>query len=55
MLDAPLSGSPPVVDAGNASIMVGGDRAAYERVEPVLLTIGRKALYIGDRRVRRCG
>lgn len=49
MLDAPLSGSPPVVDAGNASVMVGGDRAAYDRVEPVLLTIGRKALYIGAR------
>ncbi len=49
MLDAPLSGSPPVVDAGNASIMVGGDRAAFEKVEPVLLAIGRKALYIGGR------
>lgn len=49
MLDAPLSGSPPVVDAGNASVMVGGDRAAFERIEPVLLAIGRKALYIGER------
>ena len=49
MLDAPLSGSPPVVEAGNASVMVGGDRAAFERIEPVLLAIGRKALYIGER------
>nr|WP_281351539.1 NAD(P)-dependent oxidoreductase [Propylenella binzhouense] len=49
MLDAPLSGSPPVVEAGNASVMVGGDRAAFDRVEPVLLAIGRKALYIGER------
>ena len=49
MLDAPLSGSPPVVEAGNASIMVGGDRAAFERLEPVFLAIGRKALYIGER------
>lgn len=49
MLDAPLSGSPPVVEAGNASVMVGGDRAAYEKIEPVLLAIGRKALYIGER------
>jgi 3-hydroxyisobutyrate dehydrogenase-like beta-hydroxyacid dehydrogenase len=49
MLDAPLSGSPPVVEAGNASVMVGGDRAAFERLEPVFLAIGRKALYIGER------
>lgn len=49
MLDAPVSGSPPVVEAGNASVMVGGDEAAFERVKPVLLAIGRKALYIGDR------
>jgi 3-hydroxyisobutyrate dehydrogenase-like beta-hydroxyacid dehydrogenase len=49
MLDAPLSGSPPVVEAGNASVMVGGDRAAFEKVEPILLAIGRKALYIGER------
>lgn len=49
MLDSPLSGSPPVVDAGNASIMVGGDRAAFDKIEPVLLAIGRKALYIGGR------
>jgi 3-hydroxyisobutyrate dehydrogenase-like beta-hydroxyacid dehydrogenase len=49
MLDAPVSGSPPVVEAGNASIMVGGDAAAFERVKPVLLAIGKKALYIGGR------
>ena len=49
MLDAPISGSPPVVEAGNASIMVGGDQAAFERVKPLFLAIGRKALYIGER------
>lgn len=49
MLDGPLSGSPPVVEAGNASVMVGGDRAAFDKIEPVLLAIGRKALYIGER------
>src|SRR6266550_7823865 len=31
MLDAPISGSPVTVTAGNASIMVGGDAAAFER------------------------
>jgi 3-hydroxyisobutyrate dehydrogenase-like beta-hydroxyacid dehydrogenase len=47
MLDAPLSGSPITVEAGKASIMVGGDEAAFERVRPVLLDIGARASYIG--------
>jgi 3-hydroxyisobutyrate dehydrogenase-like beta-hydroxyacid dehydrogenase len=47
MLDAPISGSPITVTQGNASIMVGGDEAAYERVRPVLLAIGPKVSYIG--------
>jgi 3-hydroxyisobutyrate dehydrogenase-like beta-hydroxyacid dehydrogenase len=48
MLDGPLSGSPVTVVQGNASVMVGGDEAAYERVRPVLLAIGPKVTRIGD-------
>lgn len=48
MLDAPLSGSPITLEQGNASTMVGGDRTAYERVEPVLYEIGSKVSYIGE-------
>jgi 3-hydroxyisobutyrate dehydrogenase-like beta-hydroxyacid dehydrogenase len=48
MLDAPISGSPITLERGSASIMVGGDRAAFERVEPVLHDIGSKVSYIGD-------
>jgi 3-hydroxyisobutyrate dehydrogenase-like beta-hydroxyacid dehydrogenase len=47
MLDGPLSGSPVTVTQGNASIMIGGDAAAYERVKPVLLAIGPKVTRIG--------
>src|SRR6059058_4493008 len=47
MLDAPISGSPVTLAQGNASIMVGGDKAAFERVEPVLRAIGPKVTYIG--------
>lgn len=47
MLDAPLSGSPVTVAQGTASTMVGGDRAAYEKVEPVLHDVGSKVSYIG--------
>jgi len=47
MLDAPLSGSPVTVKAGQASIMVGGDEAAFERAKPILLAIGPKVARIG--------
>ena len=47
MLDGPISGSPVTVVQGNASVMVGGDRTAYERAREVLLTIGPKVSYIG--------
>lgn len=47
MLDAPISGSPVTLAAGKASIMVGGDKNAFERLRPVLLDIGAKATYIG--------
>jgi len=47
MLDGPLSGSPVTVVAGQASIMIGGDEAAYERAKPVLLAIGPKVMRIG--------
>jgi 3-hydroxyisobutyrate dehydrogenase-like beta-hydroxyacid dehydrogenase len=47
MLDGPLSGSPVTVVAGNASVMIGGDEAAFERAKPVLLAIGPKVTRIG--------
>jgi len=47
MLDAPISGSPVTVKAGNASIMVGGERSAFDRVKDMLTAIGPKVTYIG--------
>lgn len=49
MLDTPISGSPITLEQGSASIMVGGDRAGFDRVEPVLYDIGSKVSYIGER------
>jgi 3-hydroxyisobutyrate dehydrogenase-like beta-hydroxyacid dehydrogenase len=46
-LDCPVSGSPATLAAGQMSVMVGGDRAAFERVEGVLHAIGPKVTYIG--------
>ena len=40
MLDAPVSGSVPQVQAGTLTIMVGGDEGAYRRVEPLLRELG---------------
>jgi 3-hydroxyisobutyrate dehydrogenase-like beta-hydroxyacid dehydrogenase len=47
MLDGPISGSPVTVKTGQASVMIGGDEAAFERIKPVLLAIGPKVSRIG--------
>lgn len=47
MMDAPISGTTLTLGQGKASLMVGGDKAAFDRVEPVLLSIGPKVTYIG--------
>ena len=48
MIDAPISGSPITVRAGQASMMVGGSAADFEKARPILLAIGPKVLHIGD-------
>jgi 3-hydroxyisobutyrate dehydrogenase-like beta-hydroxyacid dehydrogenase len=47
MMDAPISGTTLTIGQGKASLMVGGDRATFDRVQPVLLAIGPKVTYIG--------
>jgi 3-hydroxyisobutyrate dehydrogenase-like beta-hydroxyacid dehydrogenase len=47
MLDAPVSGSVPQVQAGTLTIMVGGDEQAYARVEPLLRELGTPT-HIGE-------
>jgi 3-hydroxyisobutyrate dehydrogenase-like beta-hydroxyacid dehydrogenase len=46
-LDCPVSGSPATLAAGQMSVMVGGDPAAFERAEEVLHAIGPKVTYVG--------
>src|ERR671910_1507161 len=46
-LDCPVSGSPATLAAGQMSVMVGGERPAFEHVEEVLGAIGPKVTYIG--------
>jgi 3-hydroxyisobutyrate dehydrogenase-like beta-hydroxyacid dehydrogenase len=47
MLDAPVSGSIPQVQAGTLTIMVGGDEQAYREVEPILRELG-SPVHIGQ-------
>ena len=47
VLDAPVSGGPKGASSGKLAIWVGGERAAYERFEPVLRAIGDQPLYVG--------
>ncbi len=48
MLDAPVSGSAVTLDAGQLSVMVGGDYSVYEQVKPVLEDIGPTVNYVGE-------
>jgi 3-hydroxyisobutyrate dehydrogenase len=47
VLDAPVSGGKTGAATRNLAVMVGGDRAVYERVKPVLDAIGDKVFYAG--------
>ena len=46
-LDCPVSGSPATLAAGQMSVMAGGDREAFDRIEKILRAIGPKVTYIG--------
>ena len=46
-LDGPVSGGCHRAATGNISIFVGGEREDFERVLPVLTTMGRRILHVG--------
>jgi len=48
MVDAPVSGSVITLQQGKLSIMVGGRRATFDLLNPVLLDIGPKVTHVGD-------
>ena len=47
LLDAPVSGSPATLEAGQLSFMVGGDPAVLDRARPFLLAIGPTITHVG--------
>jgi len=46
-LDAPVSGSDIAAQQGTLSIMVGGERSAFEALQPVFGALGAKIVYCG--------
>ena len=47
MLDAPVSGSVSTLEEGKLSIMVGGEKDAFEQVRLILEAIGPKVTHVG--------
>jgi 3-hydroxyisobutyrate dehydrogenase len=47
IIDAPISGGHVAAENGNLSIMIGGSKETFERMKPVLSTIGQRLYYIG--------
>jgi 3-hydroxyisobutyrate dehydrogenase-like beta-hydroxyacid dehydrogenase len=48
LIDAPVSGSPVTLDAGQLSFMVGGDPAALEKVRVPITAIGPTITHVGE-------
>ena len=46
-IDAPVSGGTTGAEAATLTIMCGGERAQYDRVLPVLQSVGKKIVYAG--------
>ena len=46
-MDVPISGAASQARVGNMVFMAGGKREVFDRVRPVLETIGKKAVYVG--------
>src|SRR6266705_5657938 len=47
VLDAPVSGGKSGAATRNLAVMVGGERAIYERIKPILDAFGDKVFYAG--------
>jgi 3-hydroxyisobutyrate dehydrogenase-like beta-hydroxyacid dehydrogenase len=52
-LAAPISGNPHVVAGGDAIFMASGPQATYDLVAPLLRTIGKTAVWVGEQEQAR--
>jgi 3-hydroxyisobutyrate dehydrogenase-like beta-hydroxyacid dehydrogenase len=47
-LDGEISGTPGMVTARNANVLIAGPREGFDRIAPVLKGISRSSLYLGE-------
>ncbi|MEC9309402.1 MAG: NAD(P)-dependent oxidoreductase [Chloroflexota bacterium] len=47
ILDAPISGGKSGAESGNLAVMVGGDKAIFDQIKPILDSFGDKVFYAG--------
>jgi len=47
MLDAPMTGTPVQANAGELNLMIGGEKAVYERCLPIFRAIAKNIVYCG--------
>src|SRR5512138_288166 len=48
MVDAPVSGSIVTLQQGKLSVMVGGHKATFDRIKPILDDVGPRVTHVGD-------
>jgi putative dehydrogenase len=48
IIDCPISGTQPIIRAGNGVIMMSGDEALCDAVKPILEKVCPKTFYVGD-------
>jgi 3-hydroxyisobutyrate dehydrogenase len=48
MVDAPVSGSIITLQQGKLSVMVGGRKATFDQIKPILDDVGPKVTHVGD-------
>jgi 3-hydroxyisobutyrate dehydrogenase/2-hydroxy-3-oxopropionate reductase len=46
-LDAPVTGSTPGAEGGSLTFMIGGDKAVFEKIRPLLDPMGKKIYFCG--------
>jgi 2-hydroxy-3-oxopropionate reductase len=47
LLDAPMTGTPVHANAGELNLMIGGDKAIYDRCLPIFRAIAKNIIYVG--------
>jgi len=48
MVDAPVSGSIVTLQQGKVSVMVGGTKATFDKIKPILDDVGPKVTHVGE-------